>query len=81
MQHFVLVYDASASTIRSLDRFPDAEDAHRAFLSAERAYPGTDFVVTMLMAPSVEDLKITHGNLFSKMDLTRLRQFAGAVLS
>lgn len=81
MQSFVLIYNVAESAILSLRRFATSDRAYEAFVEAEREFPGTAYVVTMLMAPSLEDLKVTHGNFFSTMDLTWLRQVSGAASS
>jgi hypothetical protein len=65
VKHYLLIFDRSAGSIRSLECFHDEKAALRARFGAERRYRGEQSVeVVVLTADSHSSLERTHARYF-----------------
>ena len=62
--HFVIVYSGTGEPPESIHAFDDGEVAMDAFEATQEKHRGSRLKVTLLGARSLDDLKVTHANLF-----------------
>lgn len=65
--YFLIEHDVATCTAEVRGEFADADAAHDAFFALERQHLQDDSKqIILLGAESLDDLKITHGNLFER---------------
>lgn len=71
MQHFLLIYDHKAQSLRDerVFAFKESDAATTAYQEAERQYQGqADIEIVLIGADSIETIQRTHGHYFDSSD-------------
>lgn len=71
MPYYVLQYNPETTTLVSLTPYTDEHEAMDPFEAAEAKYRGGRMFVSLLIADSVQTLRITHPNFFEDMTMER----------